>query len=301
MILPCLSRLRVAPFAAVVLVGCSTSSTGTVQPGTTKVLLTDAPFPYDQVSRVDIYIERIAASTQPDTGSNAGDTLQTGLQTIVSPRKAFNLLALSNGAVADLGGGALLAGQYVQVRLTIDTDSSSITLKDNTVLTGGNGIDWLGPSVFSVNVFTDPPIQVADSGAVVVIDFNLGRSFRPVDPANAAAGFQFIGYVTALNTALTGSLRGTVSGAGAGSIEGASVSLLVKNPAYPSDTSAWGVLGTGRTDAAGGFRMAYVRPDTGYVLLVEAPATSAYGAAARLVDVSLGTETQIGNIVVPLK
>jgi len=110
MMLPCLSRLRVAPFAAVVLVCCSTSSTGTVQPGTTKVLLTDAPFPYDQVSRVDVYIEQVAASTQPDTGGNAGDSLQTGLHTIVEPRKAFNLLTLSNGTVDNLGDGALLSG-----------------------------------------------------------------------------------------------------------------------------------------------------------------------------------------------
>ena len=122
-----------------------------------------------------------------------------------------------------------------------------------------------------------------------------------MDPANAAAGFEFIGYVTALNTALTGSLSGTVSAAGDGPIADASVTLLVKNPSFPTDTSAWGVSGTGRTDTAGGFRMAYVRPDTGYVLLVEAPSGSTYGAAAVPVTVMLGTETHVGNIVVPAK
>ncbi len=285
----------VALLAAALLIGCSTQ-TGTGQTGATQVLLTDAPFPYDQVSRVDVYIERIGAGVTVDTGGDAPGT-------IVAPHKRFNLLDFSNGAVADLGTGSLLTGSYVQVWITINADSSSITLKDNTVLTSGHGINWLGPSVFSIIVFTDPPLQVTEQGAVVVIDFNLGRSFRPVNPADASAGFEFIGYIAALNTVLTGSLRGAVTGAGAagGPIPDASVSLLKQNPVYPSDTATWGVFGTARTDAAGMFRMAYVRPDTSYVLLVEAPSSSPFGAVARSATVARGAETQVGTIVLPLK
>jgi len=281
--------------AAAFSVECSAGpATGTGPTGATKVLLTDAPFPYDQVARVDVYVERISAGVTVDTG---GD----GPGTIVAPHKRFNLLALSNGVVADLGTGSLLTGSYVQVAITINADSSSITLQDNTVLTSGHGINWLGPSVFTIVAFTDPPIQVTTQGAVVVIDFNLGRSFRPVNPADAAAGFEFIGYVAVLNTALTGSLRGAVTGAGGGPIPDASVTLLATNPVYPADTATWGVFGTSKTDAAGTFQMPYVRPDTGYVLLVEAPASSAYGAVARVVTVTRGTDTQLGTIVTPLK
>src|SRR6267142_4329122 len=163
----------VALLAAALLIGCSTQ-TGTAT-GQTRVLLTDAPFPYDQVSRVDVYIERSSASATVDTNGHEPGT-------IVAPHKRFNLLDLSNGVVADLGTGSLLTGSYVQVWVTINADSSSITLKNNTVLTSGHGINWYGPSVFSIIVFTDPPLQVTEQGAVVVIDFNLGRSFRPVNP-----------------------------------------------------------------------------------------------------------------------
>lgn len=283
----------VALLAAALLTGCSTQ-TGTGQTGATQVLLTDAPFPYDQVSRVDVYIERISASGTVDTNGHEPGT-------IVSPHKRFNLLDLSNGVVADLGTGSLLTGSYVQVWITINADSSSITLKNNTVLTRGHGINLFEPSVFSLIVFTDPPLQITEQGAVVVIDFNVGRSFRPVNPADASAGFAFIGYVSALNTALTGSLSGAVTGAGGGPIPDASVTLLTTNPTYPADTVYWGVSGTARTDAAGMFRMAYVHPDTGYTVLVEAPLSSAFGAAARSVAVARGAETQLGTIVVPLR
>jgi len=283
----------VAVLAAALLIGCSTQ-TGIGQRGATQVLLTDAPFPYDQVSRVDVYIERISASGTVDTNGHEPGT-------IVAPHKRFNLLDLSNGVVADLGTGSLLTGSYVQVWVTMNADSSSITLKNNTVLTSGHGINWYGPSVFSIIVFTDPPLQVTEQGAVVVIDFNLGRSFRPVNPADASAGFEFIGYIAALNTALTGSLRGAVTGAGDGPIPDASVTLLQKNPVYPADTATWGVLGTARTDAAGLFRMPYVRPGTSYTLVVEAPSSSTFGAVAGSVAVARGAETQVGTIVVPVK
>jgi hypothetical protein len=137
------------------------------------------------VARVDIYIVSIQASTRSDTGRNAGDTLQTGLRTIVAPHEAYNLLDLAAGTTVALGEGNLPSGEYVQVRLTVDVASSSITLKDGTVLKQGSGLDWLagGLGQISVNAFTNPPLKVTDSGAVVVIDFNLGQSFRPLDPA----------------------------------------------------------------------------------------------------------------------
>ncbi len=278
--------------AAAVLAGCSTSA-GTGN-GMTTVLLTDAPFPYDQVSRVDLYIERIGAGVTTDTGGNPPGT-------IVAPHKTFNLLALSNGAAADLGSGPLLSGEYVQIWVTINADSSSITLKDNTVLTSGHGINWGAPSVFTLVMFTDPPLQITEQGAVVVLDVNLGRSFRPLNLADASAGFDFIGYVMALNTAMTGALRGTVIGPGDGPIPDASVSLLKVNPVYPSDTATWGVFGTTRTDATGAFKMPYVHPDTDFVLLVEAPVSSVYGAVAGPVAVTRGVETQVGTIALPHK
>src|SRR2546422_5020213 len=133
------------------------ASTNTAKPGTTKAFLIDAPFPYDQVARVDVYIVSVAASSKPDTLGTGGPG------TIATPHRAYNLLELGNGSAAKLGEGVLLSGQYVQFFVTIDGDSSSITLKDGTVLTSRTspGINWNGyPGRFSFGLFTDPPIQV---------------------------------------------------------------------------------------------------------------------------------------------
>jgi len=282
-----------------VIAACSqhNGTTNTTKAGPTQVFLIDAPFPYDQVARVDVYIVRVAAGTNPDT-------VGTGPGVIAAPHRAYNLLELANGAAAKLGEGILYSGQYVQFLVTIDADSSSITLKDGTILTNKTspGIDWGGyPSRFSFGLFTDPPIQIADTGAVVVIDFDLGRSFYARDAANPAAGFNYVGYMQVRNTAVTGSVSGTVMGQNAGPIADASITLLVVNPNYPSDEATWGVLGTARSDATGRFRLPYASPGS-YVLAVDAPATSVYGSL-RLpgLSVSTGVETQTGSLIVPHK
>jgi len=112
-----------------VIAACSqhNGTTNTTKAGPTQVFLIDAPFPYDQVARVDVYIVRVAAGTNPDT-------VGTGPGVIAAPHRAYNLLELANGAAAKLGEGILYSGQYVQFLVTIDADSSSITLKDGTVL-----------------------------------------------------------------------------------------------------------------------------------------------------------------------
>ena len=294
--------MRVIPwiFGIVSIAACSNHgvSTNTPKAGTTKALLIDAPFPYDQVARVDVYIVSVAASSKPDTLGTGGPG------TIATPHRTYNVLELANGSAAELGEGLLLSGSYVQFFVTIDGDSSSITLKDGTVLTSRTspGINWNGyPGRFSFGLFTDPPVQVTDTGAVVVIDFDLGRSFYANDPANPAAGFGYVGYMQVRNTAVTGSVSGTVVGVNAGPIADASITLLVVNPVYPTDEATWGVLGTARSDATGRFHLPYASPGS-YVLAVDAPATSAYGSLrVPGVAVSVGAETKTGMLVVPLR
>src|SRR5690349_24562521 len=63
------------------------------------VRLTDAPFPYDSLHSVNIYVVRIEANTAPDTSAGGQWTL------ITEPRKTFDLLALQQGATAILGQG----------------------------------------------------------------------------------------------------------------------------------------------------------------------------------------------------
>ena len=94
---------RLAPMALclAVLAACATSEIGPAGPagdGKTAVFLTDAPFPFDRIRRVDIHIDEIALSPQADTSE--------GLPTwavVARPERTFNLLDLQNGTTALLG------------------------------------------------------------------------------------------------------------------------------------------------------------------------------------------------------
>src|SRR5687768_10117576 len=68
--------------------------------GRTRVLLTDAPFPYDSVARVDLYIVEIQATSEPDTMF-----LGQWWTRIAEPHRSFNLLDLQQGTTALIGEG----------------------------------------------------------------------------------------------------------------------------------------------------------------------------------------------------
>src|SRR5207247_9077862 len=103
-----------------------------------------------------------------------------------------------------------------------------------------------------------------------------GLSVYARGPADAAAGFNYVGYMEVDSSTPPGSVSGTVMGQNDGAIADASIALLVVNPNYPTDEATWGVLGTARSDATGRFRLPYASPGS-YVLAVDAPATSVYG------------------------
>src|SRR5205814_3882122 len=84
-----------------------------------KVLLTDAPFPYDSITSVNLYVVRIEASAQLDTVR--GDWV-----VVAEPRHTFDLLQLQQGTTAFLGEGEIPAGEYHAIRMTIDTSLSSV-------------------------------------------------------------------------------------------------------------------------------------------------------------------------------
>src|SRR5678815_72603 len=61
--------------------------------GSTRTLLTDAPFPYDRVARVDLYVVSVSGSLSPDTGATAGGNFVT----LATPNRRINVLALQGG------------------------------------------------------------------------------------------------------------------------------------------------------------------------------------------------------------
>src|SRR5207253_7346736 len=121
--------------SALAFAACSDSSgTGT---GLLTVRLTDAPFPFSQVKRVDVYVVRVDARTAEPTEAEAeNETDQSGWTTVAgsssTPIGLINLLDLNGGKTRDLGATTLATGTYNVFRLIIDPSQSSVTLADGT-------------------------------------------------------------------------------------------------------------------------------------------------------------------------
>jgi hypothetical protein len=275
----------------------------------TKTLLTDDPFPYDRVERVDLYIVSVSGSLSPDT-SGGGNFV-----TLATPHRAINLLGLTNGLTDELGSVSLSEGVITAVRLVIDTDSSSITLKDGTVLTGSSdpGIDWQSSAGRPVlNALIHENILVPDTGGTVVIDYDVGQAFitpQEIDPQSTDSGFIFSPVFRAADANRTGSISGLVKQAGNAAVEDASLRLYWGDPADPENT--WPVMGTARTDANGQFKFSYVTRNAWwsqfqnqagktYIVAVDPPSGSGLGRTVVInVTVSQGTNTSIGTVVLP--
>jgi hypothetical protein len=245
--------------------------------GAVQVLLTDSPFPFDQVKRADLYVVRVMAGS--DSGING--SLCTGATTIAEPKQRYDLLALQRGTVALLGLSSLPVGSYRDVCITINTDSSSLTLNDGTVLRHDTdpGINWSGSGERIIKVDIFDPIAVVAAGGTFVIHFDVGRSFIPaadVTPAGPDGWFYYVPAVDAVDPGAVGSITGTVVGSAAtagASVPQASIRAMVGNPSM--DAGTWFVAATGSTDALGKFKLAFLAPSSrwtgaGWVYIVEA-------------------------------
>jgi len=227
---------------------------------TAKVLLTDAPFPFDSVQSVQVYIVSIGLSTHPDTGTSA-DSMHW--VTVASPHRQIDLLTLQQGLTDSLGIGQVTADQYKAVLVTINVDSSAgIRFKNGSRAV----LRWNGSGQESYASFVEAPVNIPDTGAVIVLDFDVGRSFQYNNWGDGA--FDFFPWIRAVNRAATGNIAGTVrsdtSTGSAGPVESATVTTWGGGPGN------WYILSTGKTDAAGHYRLAYLLPGT-YIVGVDPP------------------------------
>src|SRR5262245_20407716 len=287
-----MQRLTIATAVSlIVLAGCYKDDTLTpagIAP--TRVLLTDDPFPFDSVKSVNIYVTRIEASADFDT-SGAGNWVQ-----VAAPQKTFDLLTLQQGTTANLGAGVLDAGQYAAIRMTIDVDKSSIKYPDNS-----DAIvhwSWPGHGEITIYALVEEPVAVAATGAEIVIDFDVGRSFQYKLFGEKA--FTFLPVLRAVNSAATGTLEGTVT---ATPTQGPPYTLANANiTVYGGDPNAaaatWYVVATGHTDLQGHYKVAYLRAGS-YIVRVEQPIIPAFAAVTTPnVGVSVGATTTY-NVQLP--
>ena len=291
---------------------CSNGSSLGPGGGATRTLLTDDPFPYYRVARVDLFIVSVSASLSPDTAGSAN-----GFITLATPNRSVNVLALQNGLTEELGAADLRSGAITAVRMVIDTDRSSITLKNGAVLKSNThpGIAWQSSAGRPVlNAINFEQMQVPDTGATVIVVVDVGKMFVPwqdVDSTSTDSGFVFMPQLRAADATRTGSISGSVRAhtSTGSAVEDASLRLYLGDPSTPENT--WATLGTAKTDANGAFKFSYVTRSAVwaampvhardvYIVSVDPPVGS--GLGRKLVpnlSVTAAAETTTGTVVLP--
>jgi hypothetical protein len=276
------SRLALAVAGVLGLAACNSYETGPAGPGgngKTSVFLTDGPFPFDRIARVDIHVSGIGLSPQADTSQGP-----PGWITVATPDRVFNLLDLQNGTTALLGEADVPPGQYRAVRVTFDPARSSMTGTDG----GHPAIDWQAkgdtPTLFGL---VEEAMAIDENGEDVVIDFDVGRSFL----SDGGNGFIFIPFLRAITRAGSGGIAGTlVRSEGGAPIPLAAVSI---HYAVDSATSVGPLVATSRADASGAFKASFLRPGR-YMVVPEDLERDVVGPT-RSVEVKAGETAQAGE------
>lgn len=268
-------RMGLATLLAAVmgLGGCESNEGGA---GKVTVQLTDAPFPFSEVSRVDVFVVRVDAKTSTTDSAEAANANQTsGWTTLASPNALVNLLTLNGGQVTTLGTATLPNGTYQGFRLVIDPAQSSVTLNDGTK----PNIVWPSANRSGIKVNLTTPLVVSSDSSVFIIDFDIGRSFVMRGNSIRNNGLLFKPVVQAVAQDITGTITGTVRGDSATGalVSGATVELLKAGTSL-TDTVSANVVRTTSTNASGAFTFGFVLPAT-YVLRATPPTGSVYKPA----------------------
>ncbi len=277
-------RRMMAVAALCAMAGACADVTGSSSGGRTQVLLTDAPFPYNEIAEVNVYVARIDVSANADTTGASQDWI-----TVATPQRAFNLLDLQGGTSALLGEADLPAAQYAAVRMVINTSRSSIVRNTGAAAS----VQWPVADELTLHALVEQPLFVGNGGAQIVIDFDVGRSFI----GDGNGGFIFLPVIRAVNAAATGDIRGSVT-------IGPVPALALFSPenipieVYREDSLTYGPLGylaaTGRTNAQGQYVIPYLL-EGNYRIIAYIPGFNYLGSGH--VSVTAGGSTTMNLVI----
>lgn len=221
-----------------------------VSSGRTQVLLTDGPFPYDRIARVDVHIVKVQVAATPDTV-----TPQTWT-TVVEPNRTINILELQAGKTTLLGETDVDAGTVGAVRVVINTSLSSVRDNAGQAVT----VHWPVQGELALNAYVQSSLASFAPGTAhnLVIDFDVGRSFEDV---LGDGTLWFIPWIRALDDAGAGSIAGVIRGPDTGyatpqPLKNVAVTVLSGDP--NASPLVWWKVATGKTDADGHFKVAYL-------------------------------------------
>ena len=173
----------IVPFLLMTLVvgsiGCDTTGNHdnslNEETGRFRLLLTDAPFPFDLVDSTNVTITRIEVVSDADS---------LGKMVISTDTMEFNLLDLQDGVTVTLVDTLLPAGNYSQLRLLVER--ARIILKDRSEF------DLKIPSGSSsgIKILLSGLEIVPDSLTEVVLDFDVSKSFIVQGNPDTPAGIK---------------------------------------------------------------------------------------------------------------
>jgi hypothetical protein len=169
---------------AAIIAACASDEVTSQRNGTLVVRLTDAPFPYDSVGSVDVFVVRVDAKREDSdsaaaaTAIAADSSARGGWVTVASPNKTIDILKLRNDTTT-IGTTSVSQGDYRSFRLIVDPSKSSVTLKNGTKLSGNTspGIVFPSAAQTGIKIRLDRTIPVGDSTTTMVVDFDLENSF----------------------------------------------------------------------------------------------------------------------------
>lgn len=205
------SIFTVTAIALTMLASCTPKDeTGDNNKGSLKVLLTDSPFPADEVRAVNVTVDRVSIK-QPDDLTTE-ETDESGFLVLSEETNTYNLLDLQNGTVATLANiESIGPGTYTEIRLHIV--SAEIVLIDGSVF------DLKIPSGSSsgLKIKIDGGLEVRSGNlSTLILDFDVSRSFvmKGRNPHTGVInGFNFKPVIRAVAEDISGSMEGTVTNA----------------------------------------------------------------------------------------
>lgn len=277
-----MKRLLLAAAAILAMGGCSDGSGDSSGTARAKIFFTDAPFPFDSISRVDLYIAKVEASANLDSSQSAVGI--SGWVTVAEPQRTFNLLDFQSGSSVLAGEADIPAGQYRAIRVTINTSLSRVVDSMGIEVP----VHWPVNGVLVLNAFVEHALDVSGPNAHIVIDFDVSRSFLVLETFPPQVVFS--PWIRAVNEAATGSIAGVVTGP---DIEGhqtplPDVTVLVMTTGAPG--YAGSVLTSGRTDAQGHYLIAYLAAGQ-YGVAPQPPASYGFRGATATVQVGAGAQS----------
>jgi len=285
-------RLFTALFISTFAVAACSDSSGTGT-GLLTVRLTDAPFPFSDVTSVKVFVVRVDAKRAVVGDDEVADENHLdGWTTVATPNALINLLDL-DGKTTNLGATTLATGNYQSFRLVLNTDKSAITLTDGST----PPISFPSAGHSGIKVILDKPIQLTENGSVMTLDFDIGRSF--VMRGNKTSnGFNFKPVIHAVAQDITGSVSGSVhaNSATGAAVPNATVEVLTA-ASLLNDADPAHLVRSTSTDANGNFRIAFLLPGT-YVLRATPPTASGFKPALLPGGLTITTGTETSNQVI---